>query len=73
MIEGNFDARTFANMNMALDQVCARRPDGESHKVRKLVAQRIIRCAKSGKTSLEELMEAGESALMHPPRKSSSA
>jgi hypothetical protein len=73
MIEGNFDSRTFANMNVALDRVCQRRPDGESYKVRKLVAQRIIRCAKSGKTSLGELVEAGESALTRLRRKSSAA
>jgi hypothetical protein len=44
MIEDGFDARTLANMNVALERVCQRRPDGEDHKVRRLVAQRIIRC-----------------------------
>jgi hypothetical protein len=48
MIEDGFDARTLANMNVALERVCQRRPDGEDHKVRRLVAQRIIRCAKMG-------------------------
>jgi hypothetical protein len=34
MIEDGFDARTLANMNVALERVCQRRPDGEDHKVR---------------------------------------
>ena len=42
MIEDGFDARTLANMNVALERVCQRRPDGEDHKVRRRVAQRII-------------------------------
>jgi ribosomal protein L32E len=45
MIEDRFDARTLANMNVALERVCQRRPDGENHKVRRRVAQRIIQCA----------------------------
>jgi len=34
MIEGSFDARTFANMNVALDRVCERSPLGEQHDIR---------------------------------------
>jgi hypothetical protein len=47
MIEDGFDARTLVNMNVALERVCQRRPDGEDHKVRRRAAQRIIQC-KSG-------------------------
>jgi hypothetical protein len=47
MIEDGFDARTLANMNVALERVCQRRPDGEDHKVRRRAAQRINQC-KSG-------------------------
>ena len=60
MIEDRFDARTFANMNVALERVCQRKPDGENYRVRKLVAQRIIRCAKIGKKTLGALTNAGE-------------
>ena len=60
MVEDRFDARTLANMNVALDRVCQRRPDGEDHRVRKLVARRIIRCAKLGKKTLGALTKAGE-------------
>jgi hypothetical protein len=60
MIGDRFDARTFANMNVALERVCQRRPDGEDHRVRKLVARRIIQCAKIGKKTLGALTNAGE-------------
>jgi len=60
MIEDRFDARTLANMNVALERVCQRTPDGEDHRVRKLVAQRIIQCAKIGKKTLGALTKAGE-------------
>ena len=60
MIEDRFDARTLANMNVALDRVCQRRPDGEDHRVRKLVARRIIRCAQLGNKTLGALTKAGE-------------
>lgn len=63
MIEGNFDARTLANMNVALDRVCRKSPSGERHEVRKRVGQAIVRCAKNGKTTLGALTEAGEKAL----------
>lgn len=60
MIEDTFDARTLANMNVALERVYQRRPNGEDHKFRKLVAQRIIQCAKMGKKTLGALTKAGE-------------
>jgi hypothetical protein len=60
MIEDGFDARTLANMTVALERVCQRRPDGEDHKIRRRVARRIIQCAKMGKKTLGELTKAGE-------------
>jgi hypothetical protein len=60
MIEDRFDARTLANMSVALERVCQQRLDGEDHKVRKRVAQRIIQCAKSGKRTLAALTKAGK-------------
>jgi len=67
MIEGSFDARTFANMNVALDRVCERTPLGEQHDVRKRVAHGIVQCAKSGRITLGALTEAGKRALVHMP------
>ncbi len=64
MIEGTFDSRTLARMNLALDRVCRAVVDGEAHAVRKRVARRIIKCARSGKTTVEELTDAGERAVM---------
>ena len=63
MIEGDFDRWTLANMNAALDEVCAQIPRGEEHAVRKRIAKQIIKCAKSGKTTLGELTAAGQRAL----------
>ena len=63
MIEGNFDARALANMNVALDRVCSKSPSGERHEIRKRVAQAIVQCAKSGETTLGALTDAGEKAL----------
>ena len=60
MIEDRFDARTLANMDVALERVCQRTPDGEDHRVRKLVARRIIQCAKIGNKTLGALTKAGE-------------
>jgi hypothetical protein len=70
MVEDGFDTRTFANMNVALDRVCRRWPDGEQHRFRKLVAERIIRCARSGKKTLGALTEAGERVLAQLPEPS---
>ncbi|MBV8697225.1 MAG: hypothetical protein JO052_05120 [Bradyrhizobium sp.] len=64
MIEGTFDSRTLARMNLALERVCQTVIGGEAHSVRKRVARRIIKCARSGKTTVEELTNAGERAVM---------
>jgi hypothetical protein len=63
MIENEFDSRTRANMDVALERVCKGRPDGEHHEIRKRVAESMIRCAKSGNTSLTALTDAGLTAL----------
>jgi predicted MarR family transcription regulator len=64
MIESDFDRSTLAIMDAALDRVCEKIPRGEEHAVRKRVAKQIIKCAKSGKTSLSELTAAGQRALI---------
>ena len=71
MIEGTFDSRTLARMNLALDQVCQTVAGGEAHSVRKRVARRIIKCARSGKTSVEELTNAGQRAVIRFARSES--
>jgi hypothetical protein len=67
MIAGNYDRRTMAAMEAALERVCERWPNGGTHKLRKRVARNIIRCAQTGSVSLDALIEAGERALARPP------
>ena len=64
LIEGAFDSRTLANMNVALDRVCEKAAHGEEHSVRRRVARQIVKCARSGKTSLGELTAAGQRGLI---------
>lgn len=64
MIEGRFNSRTLANMNVALERVCEKAPHGEDHVVRKRIAKHIVRCASSGKTTLSDLTAAGQRALI---------
>jgi hypothetical protein len=72
MISEHFDFRTRTNMEMALERVCRGRPDGESHGFRRHLAEKIVRCAMSGRTSIGQLVEAAERAViqMGPDRKS---
>ncbi|QPF84375.1 hypothetical protein IC762_33005 [Bradyrhizobium genosp. L] len=63
MIDERFDSRTLAIMNAALDNVCGGTATGEEHVTRRRVARYIIKCAKSGRTTLTELTDAGQQAL----------
>jgi hypothetical protein len=67
MIEGNFDPRTMANMVVALDRICDENPRGGQHQLRKKVAREILKCARRGKTTLGELVAAGQRALIGVP------
>jgi hypothetical protein len=58
-----FDRRTMAAMEVALDRVCACWPHGGTHGLRKRIAQSIIRYAKTGNTSVDALTEAGQRAI----------
>jgi hypothetical protein len=62
-IEGSFEPRTLANMNVALEKVCSKTPCGKDHDVRKRVARAIVQCARSGKTTPGALTEAGAKEL----------
>ena len=67
MIVEQFDRPTMAAMEMALERVCECWPHGGTHKLRKRVAQSIIRCAKGGDTRLDALIEAGECSRRQLP------
>jgi hypothetical protein len=59
-----FDQTTMANMTAALESVCMHLPrerDGPGN--RKRIADAIVACAKTGRRTLEDLHEAGATAL----------
>jgi hypothetical protein len=60
MIAGHFDRRTMAAMELALETACERGPNGGTHELRKRAAGSIIRCAQTGNTGLDALIEAEE-------------
>ena len=65
MIADNFDSRTRANMEVALDRACALLPAGaEQHDNRRYIASRILKCAEGGDVTLNGLTEAGGSAAL---------
>jgi len=70
MIVERFDRRAMAAMEEALEKACERWPNGGTHRLRKRVAQSIIRCAETGNISLDALTEAGERALAQLPQSS---
>ncbi|MFL6836357.1 MAG: hypothetical protein ACJ8FZ_03500 [Bradyrhizobium sp.] len=64
MIADEFDQRTLANMEVALERVCERFPELlAGHEARKLVAFKIIECARSGERSLGEFTRVARAAV----------
>jgi 16S rRNA G1207 methylase RsmC len=60
MIADNFDSRTRANMDAALERACALLPTGaEQHENRRYIAGQILKCAEGGDVTLSGLTEAG--------------
>src|ERR1700744_5732880 len=59
MIDGSFEPRVQANMDVALERVCGKTTYGESYEVRKRVAKAIVQCASRGNTTLGALTVAG--------------
>ena len=63
MIADNFDPRTLANMEVALERACEILPAGaEQHDIRRQIASKILECAVAGETTLGGLTEAGLTA-----------
>jgi hypothetical protein len=59
MIADDFNERTIANMEVALDRACERFPKQlASHEARKRIAARILERATAGERTLEGLTEA---------------
>jgi hypothetical protein len=63
MITDDFDDRTIANMEVALDRACERFPkQPASHEARKRVAAKILQRAAQGERTLKAFTEAAISA-----------
>jgi hypothetical protein len=59
-IADSFDARTFANMEVALERACESfGPRREQHEARRYIASKILECAQGGDKTLTGLTEAG--------------
>jgi hypothetical protein len=59
MITDNFDERTIANMEVALDRACDRFPKQlATHEARKRIAARILERATQGERTLKALTDA---------------
>jgi hypothetical protein len=64
VITDSFDARTLANMEVALERACKMLAIGaEEHRVRRHIASKILECAKSGDRTLGGLTDAGRVAV----------
>jgi hypothetical protein len=58
-----FDRRTAANLEVALETVCQKPPNGGDHETRKRVAEALLRAAESGHRNLGDLESVGRRAL----------
>jgi hypothetical protein len=56
LIAESFDAKTFANMAIALERVCTNVAGSEKHGTRRHLAGRIAQCAGSGNRGLAALI-----------------
>ena len=63
MIAESFDARTLANMEVALERACQVLASGsERHVARRYIAGKILECAEGGDKTLGGLTKAGQAA-----------
>jgi hypothetical protein len=58
-----FDHRTMANMDVVLEDSCRQMKHGGDHESRKFVAERLMQCAREGRTNLTDLNAAAKRAL----------
>jgi hypothetical protein len=63
-----FDERTQASMDVVLEEVCAELPNGGDHESRKFIAEQLIQCARSGRTTLGEPMYTARRAIVQLQR-----
>jgi hypothetical protein len=63
--------RTQADMDVVLELVCRKLAHGGRHEDRKYIAERLIECAGSGRTTLGDLRIVARRALLDFPHKKS--
>ena len=63
----DLDQRT--QTDVVLELVCRELPHGGRHEERKYIAERLIGCAGSGRTTLEDLQIVARRALLDLPKK----
>ena len=68
---GDLNQRTQTDMDVALELVCRELPHGGRHKERKYIAERLIGCAGSGRTTLGDLQIVARRALLDLQNKKS--
>ena len=63
MISESFDSRTLSKMEIAIDRACLILPAGsDTHRVRRIIAGKILECAHRGDKTLSGLTAAGYAA-----------
>jgi hypothetical protein len=60
----DLNQHTQADMDAVLELVCRELPHGGRHEERKYIAERLIGCAGSGRTTLEDLQIVARRALL---------
>jgi urease gamma subunit len=64
MLSDEFNKKTLAIMELALERACRFLPLGlPEHETRKFVAEKIVECARNGNQSLAGLTEVGRQAV----------
>ena len=58
------DEQTRANMDVALEEICREMKHGGDHESRKFIAERLMQCAREGRTSLADLNSVARRALL---------
>jgi hypothetical protein len=65
MISESFDSRTLSRMEIALDRACLILPEGsDKHRIRRIIAGKILECANRGDKTLSGLTAAGYAAAI---------
>ena len=64
MISETFDSRTLSKMEIAFDRACIILPaESDKHRIRRIIAGKILECAHRGDKTLSGLTAAGYAAV----------